>query len=120
MIIARAVEIAVRLTLSSILALLRLEMKLLILPPGQDATSIIPIAMENDTAGPSAHARRKVSSGSRTSWQSIPSSTDLGFLNTSTKMRGWMPRATPYITKARIMLIVFMPPALSVTTIESI
>ena len=60
-------------------------------------------------------ARPQVKAGSRTSWQSMPSSTDLGFLNTSTKMRGLMPSATPYMTKARMMLMVFMPPAFRLT-----
>ena len=55
---ARAVEMAVRLTESSILALLSEDMKLLILPPGQVATSIIPIAIEKIW-----QAREQVSAG---------------------------------------------------------
>ena len=57
----------------------------------------------------------QVRAGSRMSWHSMPRNTDLGFWKTSTKMWGLMPRATPYITNARMMLMVFMPPAFRFT-----
>ena len=112
---ARAVEMAVRLTESSMLALPRELMKLEMLPPGQAATRIIPMAIMGEIQPVSRMARPQVKAGSSTSWHSIPSSTLLGLRKTSTKICGLMPRATPYITKARTMLMVFMPPAFRLT-----
>ena len=94
-------------------------MKLEMLPPGQEATRIMPSAMVQLMDRPKARASRKVSSGSRTSWQTMPRIKDLGLLKTSANIFGWIPRATPYMTKARTMLMVFMPPALSVTSMLS-
>ncbi len=116
---ARAVEMAVRLTESSILAFPRELMKLEMFPPGQAATRIIPMAIMGEIHPVMRIARPQVNAGSSTSWLSIPRSTDFGFLKTSTKMPGLMPSATPYITKARMMLIVFIPPAFSVTLMLS-
>lgn len=118
--IASAVLMAVRLTDSSTFAFESELMKLEMFPPGQEATSIIPMAMVQDIDEPSASASRKVNSGSRIIWLHAPTSTDLGFLNTSTNIPGLMPRATPYITNASTMLMVFMPPAFRVTSIPSI
>ena len=112
---ARAVEMAVRLTDNSMLPLARELMKLEILPPGQAATRIMPRPIMGEIQPVRRMASRQVKAGSRMSWHNIPSKTDLGFLNTSTKICGLMPRATPYITKARTMLMVFMPPAFRVT-----
>ena len=67
-----------------------------------------------------ANASRNVKAGNRISWQVIPSSTDFGFLNTSTNIWGFIPKATPNMTKASTMLIVFIPPAFNVTAIWSI
>ena len=112
---------AVRHTDSSIFALASELMKLEILPPGQEATRIMPSAMVHEIHPTLSisKASRNVSSGSRTSWQHTPRMTDLGFWKTSTKVCGLMPSATPYITKARTMLMVFMPPAFIVTLMLS-
>ena len=117
---ASAVEMAVSDTESSMLALPSEDIKLEMLPPGQAATRIIPSPIIGEIHFDIRMARPQVNAGSRTSWQHIPSRTDLGFLKTSTKMLGLMPRATPYITKARTMLMVFIPPAFIVTWIASI
>ena len=117
---ARAVLTAVRLTESSTLALDSELMKLEMLPPGQEATRIMPRAIVQLIQRPNSRASRKVSSGNRTSWLTIPRIRDLGLRKTSLNRPGRMPRATPYITKARTMLMVFMPPALSVTSMLSI
>ena len=95
-------------------------MKLEMLPPGQEATRIMPSAMVQLIQWPKARASRKVSSGSRMSWQQRPMIRDLGLPKTLANILGLMPRATPYITKARTMLMVFMPPAFIVTLIPSI
>ena len=116
---ASAVLIAVRLTDSSILALERELMKLEMFPPGQEATRIMPSAMVQLIQCPKARASRKVSSGSRISWQQTPMIRDFGLLKTSANILGLMPSATPYMTKARTMLMVFMPPAFIVTLMPS-
>ena len=90
-------------------------MKLEMLPPGQAATRIIPRPIIGEIHPVRRTARRQVKAGRRTIWHSIPKRTDLGFLNTSTKMCGLMPSATPYMTNARMMLMVFMPPAFRLT-----
>ena len=96
---ARAVLMAVRDTDNSTFALDSDDMKLEMLPPGQEATRIMPSPIIGEIQLPSRQARQKVKAGSRTSWQPIPSRTDLGFLKTSTKMPGRMPKATPNITR---------------------
>ena len=95
-------------------------MKFEMLPPGQEATRIMPSAMVQLMDLPKASASRKVNSGRMTSWLTMPRISDLGFLNTFTNILGLMPRATPYITKASTMLMVFIPPALRVTSMLSI
>ena len=117
---ARAVLIAVRLTESSTFAFDRELMKLDMLPPGQEATNIMPIAMVQLMLSFRQRASRKVNSGSSMHWHSIPSSTDFGLVNTSLKVCGLMPSATPYITNARTILMVFIPPALRLTLMLSI
>ena len=116
---ARAVEMAVRLTDSSTLAFAREDMKLEILPPGQEATRIMPRPIMGEIHQLRAMARRQVKAGSRTSWHSAPSRTDFGLLNTSMKVPGLMPSETPNMTNASTMLMVFMPPAFRVTWIWS-
>ena len=111
---------AVRLTESSTFAFESELMKLEMLPPGHEATSIIPMAMVQEMEEPRASASRKVNSGSSMIWLHAPTSTDFGFLNTSTNILGLIPRATPYITNASTMFIVFIPPALRVTSMLSI
>ena len=112
---ASAVEMAVSETDSSTLALASELMKLEMLPPGQEATRIMPRPIMGEIHPVSAMASRQVNAGRSTSWHRMPSSTLLGFLNTSTKMAGLMPSETPYMTSARIILMVFMPPALRLT-----
>ena len=116
---ARAVEMAVSETESSMLAFARELMKLEMLPPGQAATRIMPIAIMGDIHPVMSIASPQVKAGRSTSWLSMSRSTDLGFLKTSTKMPGLMPRATPYITNARMIFMVFIPPALSDTLMLS-
>ena len=87
--------------------------------PEKYGSVIIPMAIMGEIHPVMRIARPQVNAGSSTSWLSIPRSTDFGFLKTSTKMPGLMPSATPYITKARMMLIVFIPPAFSVTLMLS-
>ena len=70
---ARAVEMAVRLTESSTLAFAREDMKLEILPPGQEATRIMPRPIMGEIHQLREMARRQVKAGSRTSWHSAPS-----------------------------------------------
>ena len=57
---ARAVLIAVSDTDSSMLAFDSDDMKLLMFPPGHEATSSIPSAMVGEIASPSARMRRNV------------------------------------------------------------
>ena len=117
---ASAVLMAVRLTDNSMFAFERELMKFEMLPPGQEATRIMPSAMVQLMDLPKASASRKVNSGRMTSWLTMPRISDLGFLNTFTNILGLIPRATPYITKASTMLMVFIPPALRVTSMLSI
>ena len=112
---ARAVEMAVRLTDSSMFAFARDDMKLEMLPPGQEATRIMPRPIMGEIHQLRRMASRQVKAGSRTSWHSMPSRTDFGLRNTSTKMPGLMPRATPNMTNARMILMVFIPPAFRFT-----
>ena len=117
---ARAVLMAVRLTDSSMLALESEEIKLEMFPPGQEATRIIPIAIVQVMLSPKARASRKVNRGSSTIWHTKPRITDLGLVKTLMNIFGLMPRATPNITNASTMLMVFIPPAFSVTLMASI
>ena len=117
---ASAVLIAVRDTESSTFALESEDMKLEMFPPGHEATSIIPSAIIGDIALPKPSARRKVNAGSSMNWQTIPRITDFGCLNTSANIFGLIPSATPYITKASTMFIVFIPPAFRLTWMLSI
>ena len=117
---ARAVLIALSDTDNSMFAFESELMKLEMFPPGHEATRIIPMAMVQLMLLPNANASRHVNMGSRTSWQSIPTKMGLGFLNRFRNVLGLMPSATPYMTKARMMLTVFIPPALSVTEMPSI
>ena len=111
---------AVRETDNSMLAFESEDRKLEMFPPGQEATRIIPKPIIGEIQLPIRTASRNVNAGSRTSWQVMPSRTDFGLLKTSANIRGFIPRATPNITKARTRLIVFIPPALRVTLIWSI
>ena len=95
------------------------DMKLEMFPPGQAATRIIPRPIMGEIQPVSRMASRQVNAGSRISWHIAPRITDLGFLKTSMKIPGLIPSATPYITNARIILMVFMPPAFRFTSMLS-
>jgi hypothetical protein len=107
---AKAVEIAVIETLSSTLPLESDEIKFDILPPGQQATSIIPRAIIGVIKGLRTKATAKVIAGRPTHCRRIPIITDFGFLKTSLKVSVLMPSATPNITKARIKFTIIIPP----------
>ena len=95
-------------------------MKFEILPPGQEATRIIPKAIIGDMRSPRAIARRKVKAGRSRNWHNAPIRTPLGFLKTSIKTDGWISRAMPNITKESTVLMTFMPPTLRLTSMLSI
>ena len=95
-------------------------MKLEMFPPGHEATSIMPMAIVQVMLLPKASVSRKVSSGRKTSWLSMPAKMGLGLLKRSTKVRGLIPKATPYMMKARTILTVFIPPAFKATEMLSI
>ena len=114
-----AVLNAVRDTESSVLPRESEVMKLEMFPPGQDATRIIPRAIIGDIQFLNVMVRRKVNAGRRIIWQIMPNNIDFGFVNTSTNVLGLIPRATPNITKASTMLIVFIPASFIFTLIAS-
>ena len=114
-----AVLSAVSDTESSVLPLQRDVMKLDILPPGQAATRIIPRAIIGEIQFLNVIVKRKVNAGRRMSWQITPRRSDCGFLTRSTNVLGLIPRATPNITKARTILMVFIPASFMFTLIAS-
>ena len=73
-------------------------MKLETLPPGHEATRIMPNATIGEMRLPHAMIRRNVNAGRSMIWHTIPVMIDFGFLTISTKFEGFMPRATPNIT----------------------
>ena len=108
---AIVVVIAVNETDSMMLPLDRDERKFEMLPPGHDATNIIPSAIIGVIRGLNVIATAKVMAGSATHCSSIPVMIDLGFLIMSLMVRGLMPRATPNITNARMMFTNTIPPS---------
>ena len=94
-------------------------MKLEMFPPGHDATRIIPSAIIGESQFLKVIVSRKVSAGKRISWHMIPRKTDCGFFAISTNVLGLIPSATPNITKARTIFIVFMPASFILTFIAS-
>ena len=114
-----AVLNAVSETESSVLPLERLVMKFDMLPPGHDATRSIPRAIIGLIHPSNVIVRRNVSAGRSISWQMIPRTTDCGFFMTSMNVLGLIPSATPNITKARTILIAFIPASFIFTLIAS-
>ena len=107
---AKAVVIAVIDTDSSILPFASDEIKFEILPPGHDATRIIPRATIGVIKGLKAIATQKVTAGKPIHCNTIPVTTDFGYLNTSLNVSSLMPRATPNITNAKMMFTTIIPP----------
>ena len=87
------------------------EIKFEMLPPGHDATKIIPIATIGVINGFSTMVKRQVIAGRITHCSSTPRITDFGFLKTSLNVWTLMPRATPNITNAKIKLTNNISPA---------
>ena len=77
--------------------------KLDILPPGHDATNIIPSAIIGVIRGFNITAIRNVIAGRANHCNKTPVMIDFGFLIISFNLWGLIPRATPNITNARMM-----------------
>ena len=107
---AKAVVMAVIETDSSMFPLESEEMKFEMLPPGHDATKIIPRAIIGVINGLRISAMAKVTAGNATHCKKIPKITDLGLVNTSLKVCGLIPNATPNITKASMIFTITIPP----------
>ena len=108
---AKAVVMAVIDTDNSTLPFESDDIKFEILPPGHEATSNIPMAIIGVINGLSTMAKRQVMAGNIIHCRSIPTITDLGFLNTSLKVWNLIPKATPNITIAKIMFTTTISPA---------
>jgi hypothetical protein len=87
------------------------ERKFEMLPPGHDATNIIPSAIIGVMTGLKASATANVIAGRANHCNIAPVIMDLGFLKISLIVRGLMPRATPNITNARMIFTIIMPPS---------
>lgn len=85
------------------------DMKLDILPPGHDATRIIPSAIIGVIRGLSANAMAKVTAGNATHCNKIPVITDLGAINILLNVCGLIPNATPNITNASMIFTIVIP-----------
>ena len=85
--------------------------KLDILPPGHEATNIMPRAIMGVMKGFNMIVIKKVTAGRATHCSMTPVRIDLGLLIISFSLSGLMPRATPNITKARMMFTMVMPPS---------
>ena len=107
---AKAVVIAVIEIDNSTLPFERDDIKFEMLPPGQDATKIIPSAIIGVIQGLNAKATAKVTAGKPIHWRMIPTITDFGFLKTSLNVCVLIPSATPNITNARMKLTIVIPP----------
>ena len=107
---AKAVVTAVIEIDNSVLPFESDEIKFEMLPPGHDATKIIPNAIIGVITGFNAKAMANVTAGRPTHCKMMPTITDLGFLNTSLNVCGLIPSATPNITKAKMMLTLVIPP----------
>ena len=85
--------------------------KLDILPPGHDATNIIPSAIIGVIRGFKITAIRNVIAGRANHCNKTPVMIDFGFLIISFNLCGLIPRATPNITNARIIFTIIIPPS---------
>ena len=102
------VVIAVTETESMMLPFDNDDRKLEILPPGHDATNIIPRAIIGVIMRFNANAIANVIAGSANHCSSIPIIMGLGFLRKSLMVRGLMLRATPNITNAKMIFTIIM------------
>ena len=84
-------------------------MKFDTLPPGQEPTKIMPIATIGVMCLWKMMMRRKVMAGMMIHWPMTPTRIDFGLRNTSAKVPGLMPSATPYITIARAIFSISIP-----------
>lgn len=94
---AKTVPAAVRLMESGTLALATLEIKFETLPPGHEATSIIPKATEGVKYDPKAKTATKVIAGNNKNWLDSPMITLRGLMIMSFIWSHLMPNATPNI-----------------------
>ena len=106
-----AVLNAVSDTESSVFPLERLVMKFDMLPPGQEATKIMPNATMGVMTLLKANAIKSVTKGSATHCIMQPTMIDLGKRNTSLNVSNLMPSATPNMTRAKIMFTRVISPA---------
>ena len=81
--------------------------KLEILPPGHEATNIIPRAIIGVIRGLNARTTANVTAGRANHCSMAPTNIDLGLSTSSLMVRGLMPRATPNITKARMIFTTY-------------
>ena len=102
---------------SSTLAFASELMKLEILPPGQEATSIIPRATEG--CGFSMRIRANVKSGRRSSCASNPSRSLFGVASTFLNLSNDRSKAIPNIMNAKVTLMRTIPDLLKLSTISS-
>lgn len=100
--IAPRVAKPVRLTDNAALAFAIELMKFEMFPPGHEATKIIPKATEG--LGFNIKIKRKLRRGSNTNCETIPVTTDLGFLIMALNSSMRMSSATPNMIKAKAML----------------
>lgn len=90
---------AVKLTDKAVLPFAIELIKLLMLPPGQEATKIIPSATVG--VGFIRITNKNVSAGNSRNWEIIPVIAEAGFMTTFLKCSVLMPNATPNIIRAR-------------------
>lgn len=100
---ADKVAMAVKLTESATFAFASDDIKLDIFPPGQDATSIIPIAMVGVIKFPKRMSRINVTKGMAKNCEKNPIIVDFGFRAIFLKCSGFISRATPNIIKASVI-----------------
>jgi len=86
-------------------------MKLDILPPGQAATKIIPMATVGVIKLLSDITKRKVINGNATTCEINPIIEDFGSLIRFVNSFGLIPKATPNIIKLKTILIACIPDA---------
>lgn len=101
------VEKAVKLTDKAVFPLAKCDIKFEILPPGQAATKIIP----NATLGVGCinDINKKVTAGKIKNCENIPISMALGFIAISLKCSTFISKATPNITRAKVIFIITNP-----------
>ena len=106
------VEKAVILTPSGTLPFANAVMKLEMLPPGQDATKIIPIATDSERKGRRAIHNKNVTKGSKKICEKTPTKKLFGLCTTVLNSDKLICKAIPNITNARITFITVNEPGL--------